>query len=59
MIAVAPLGIEVEFDPLQLITEVIVGPREQSRTSHRVEAIMSRYGLPQKVRISDLLKSRT
>jgi len=54
-----PTGQEVEVDPARLITEVIVGPREQTRIYNLVEAIMKRYSLTQPVRASDRLKSRT
>jgi hypothetical protein len=53
-----PTGQEVEVDPASLITEVIVGPREQTRIYNLVEAIMKRYGLTQPLSASDLLKSR-
>ena len=54
-----PTGQEVEVDPARLMTEVIVGPREQARIYNLVEAIMKRYGLPQPVRASDRLKGRS
>jgi hypothetical protein len=53
------IGQEVEVDPARLITEVIVGPREPTRIYDLLQLIMKRYGLPQPVRASDLLKSRT
>jgi hypothetical protein len=53
-----PMGQEVEVDPARLITEVIVGPREQTRIYELVRVIMKRYGLPQPVRASDRLKGR-
>jgi hypothetical protein len=53
-----PAGQEVEVDPARLITEVIVGPREQTRIYDLVQLIMKRYGLPQPVRASDRLKGR-
>jgi hypothetical protein len=53
-----PTGQEVEIDPARLITEVIVGPREQTRIYNLVAAIMKRYGLPQPVSASDRLKGR-
>ena len=53
-----PAGQEVEVDPVRLITEVIVGPREQTRICNLVQLVMKRYGLPQPVRASDRLKSR-
>jgi hypothetical protein len=53
-----PMGQEVEVDPARLITEVIVGPREQTRIYNLVQVIMKRYGLPQSVRASDRLKGR-
>jgi hypothetical protein len=53
-----PTGQEVEVDPARLITEVIVGPREQTRIYNLVEAIMKRYSLPQPVHASDRLKAR-
>ena len=54
-----PTGQEVEVDPARLITEVIVGPREQASIYNLVKVIMKRYGLPQPVRASDRLKSRS
>lgn len=54
-----PAGQEVEVDPARLITEVIVGPREPTRICNLVQLIMKRYGLPQSVHASDLLKGRS
>ncbi len=51
-------GEEVDVDPARLITEVMVGPREQSRIFNLVQVIMKRYGLPQTVKASDRLKGR-
>ena len=51
-------GEEVDVDPARLITEVMVGPREQSRIFNLVQVIMKRYGLPQAVKASDRLKAR-
>lgn len=51
-------GEEVDVDPARLITEVMVGPREQSRIFNLVQVIMTRYGLPQAVKASDRLKAR-
>jgi hypothetical protein len=51
-------GEEVDVDPLRLMTEVIVGPREQGRILNLVQIIMKRYGLRQTVRASDRLKPR-
>src|SRR5260370_22410250 len=51
-------GEEVDVDPARLITEVIGGPREQSRIFNLVQVIMKRYRLPQTVKASDRLKCR-
>jgi hypothetical protein len=51
-------GEEVDVDPARLITEVMVGPREQSRIFNLVQVIMKRYDLPQAVKASDRLKAR-
>jgi hypothetical protein len=51
-------GEEVDVDPARLITEVVVGPREQSRIFNLVQVIMKRYGLPQPVKASDRLNPR-
>jgi hypothetical protein len=52
------LGIRLPIDPGQLITEVIVGPREQKWVVRLVEQIMKRYGLPQQVVASNRLTPR-
>jgi len=54
-----PSGVEVDVDPSRLITQVMIGPREQARICNLVQAIMKRYGLPQEIRASDRLKERT
>ncbi|MDQ1388335.1 MAG: hypothetical protein QOF56_1789 [Acidobacteriaceae bacterium] len=51
-------GEEVDIDPARLITEVMIGPREQSRIFNLVQVIMKRYGLPQPLKASDRLKAR-
>jgi len=53
-----PSGIEVDIDPSRLITQVMIGPREQARICNLVQAIMKRYGLPQEIKASDRLKGR-
>ena len=53
-----PTGLEVEVDPARLITEVIVGPKEQTTTYNLVKEIMNQYGLPQPVLASSRLQRR-
>jgi hypothetical protein len=53
-----PTGLEVEVDPAHLITEVIVGPKEQTTTYNLVKEIMNQYGLPQPVLASSRLQRR-
>jgi hypothetical protein len=52
-------GIEVSVDPSRLVTEVVVGPREQEETVKLVETILQRYGLTVLVSASDRLKRRS
>jgi len=51
-------GIAVPMDVKQLITEVIVGPREHSWVVRLAERVMTRYGLSQPVVASDRLRAR-
>jgi len=51
-------GVEVPCNPEQLITEIVVGPREQEMFLHLLEPILKRYGLAIPVRASDRLKMR-
>ena len=53
------LGIRLPIDPIRLITEVMVGPREQKWVVRLVECVMKRYGLPQQVIASNRLTPRT
>lgn len=52
-------GIQVDFDPSKLITQVVVGPREQAETAGLVESILQRYGLTVPVAASNRLKHRS
>jgi hypothetical protein len=52
------LGIPVAVDVKKLITEVMVGPREQTWVVRLSERIMKRYGLSQSVFASDRLRAR-
>lgn len=54
-----PCHKEVAFDPTQLITEVVLGPREKEWIYTLLKRIMERYGLPQPVIASKLLDSRS
>ncbi|HEV3252962.1 MAG TPA: hypothetical protein VG033_01045 [Candidatus Acidoferrales bacterium] len=51
-------GIHVPVDLQHLITQVMVGPREQEWVLRLVEQVMKRYGLPQQVVASDRLTPR-
>ncbi len=51
-------GIRLPVDIERLITEVMVGPREQKWVVRLVEQVMERYGLPQQVVASDRLTPR-
>jgi hypothetical protein len=53
------LRIEVAVDPPSLITQVVVGPREQDGTVRLLEALLERYGLTIRVTASDRLKRRS
>jgi hypothetical protein len=53
-----PPGIRLSVDIDQLITEVMVGPREQNWVPRLVEKVLARYGLPQPVIASDRLTPR-
>jgi hypothetical protein len=52
------LGIRLPVDTQRLVTEVMVGPREQKWVVRLVEQVMERYGLPQQVVASDRLTPR-
>jgi hypothetical protein len=52
------LGIKLPVDIERLITEIIVGPREQKWVLGLAERVMKRYGLPQKVTASNRLTPR-
>lgn len=52
------LGIRLPVNVRQLITEVMVGPREQKWVVRLVERVMERYGLPQPVVASNRLMPR-
>lgn len=51
-------GIRFPVDVRRLITEVMVGPREQAWVFRVIEQVMKRYGLPQHVVASDRLTPR-
>lgn len=53
-----PCHKEITFDPVQLITEVVLGPREKEWIYTLLKRIMERYGLPQPVIASKLLEPR-
>jgi hypothetical protein len=52
------LGIRLPIDVERVITEVMVGPREQKWVLQLVEQVMKRYGLPQRVVASNRLTPR-
>jgi hypothetical protein len=52
------LGIRLPVDIERLITEVVVGPREQKWVVRLAERVMERYGLTQRVSASDRLTRR-
>jgi len=52
------VGMAVSVDIDNLITEIIVGPREKEWVARLVEKIKKRYDLPQSVLASDRLKPR-
>jgi len=51
-------GVAVPVDIRNLITEIMVGPREKEWVVRLVEQIKGRYNLPQRVIPSDRLKAR-
>lgn len=51
-------GIEVDFEPSKLITQVVVGPREQGETAGLVRNILKRYDLAIPLTSSNRLKRR-
>jgi hypothetical protein len=52
------LGVHLQVDVKRLITEVIVGPREQKWVVNLVRAVMKKYALPQEVVASNRLRTR-
>jgi hypothetical protein len=58
-IPMGALRIELTVDPASLITEVVVGPREQKETVKLVKTILHRCGLTVPVAASNRLKRRS
>ena len=54
-----PLGVEVACDPERLVTEIVIGPREQEIFHRLLGPILSRYGLTIPVCASDRLRARS
>jgi hypothetical protein len=55
---IGPNGIELSCNPADVITEVIVGPKEQPMIERLVKLVLKRYSLTLPVTASDRLKSR-
>ena len=55
---IPPLGVTVPIEPAELITEVIVGPREKPWVRGLVENVLRRYGLSISVSSSNRLTPR-
>jgi len=55
----AATGIPLGVDLSRLVTDVVVGPREQEETAQLVEIILKRYELPIPVTVSNRLKRRS
>lgn len=53
-----PLGISVGIDLRESITEIMVGPREPEWMAKLITNVVRRYGLPQTVMTSRLLRTR-
>jgi hypothetical protein len=53
-----PLGLKVSIDLREMITEVVVGPRERPRVAELVKSVMTKYGLGQPVTVSNRLSPR-
>jgi hypothetical protein len=53
-----PRGIEISCDPEKLVTEIIIGPREQEMFEKVLDPMLRRYGLAIPVTASDRLKAR-
>lgn len=53
-----PPGVEIPCDPGRLITEIMIGPREQQMFEKVLDPILRRYGLAIPITASDRLKSR-
>jgi hypothetical protein len=51
-------GLKLDFEPSSLISEVVIGPREQAETVTLVETVLERYGLKVLVTASNRLKRR-
>jgi hypothetical protein len=53
-----PRGIEISCDPEKLVTEIVIGPREQEMFEKVLDPMLRRYGLAIHVTASDRLKAR-
>jgi hypothetical protein len=53
-----PPGIEISCDPEKLVTEIIIGPREQKMFEKVLDPVLRRYGLAIPVTASDRLNAR-
>jgi hypothetical protein len=53
-----PFGIEISVDVKNLITEVVVGPREQRWIAELVKRLLKRYELQSSITVSDRLTPR-
>jgi len=53
-----PPGVEIRCDPQKLVTEIMIGPRDQEMFEKVLEPMLRRYGLAIPVTASDRLKAR-
>ena len=53
-----PSGVEIPCEPEKLVTEIIIGPREQEIIQNVLVPMLDRYGLTIPVKASDRLKAR-
>lgn len=53
-----PLGLQVAIVLREMITEVVVGPRERPWVAELVKSVMTRYGLGQPITVSNRLTPR-
>jgi len=53
-----PPGVEIHCDPQKLVTEIVIGPREQEMFEKVLDPLLQRYELAIPITSSDRLRVR-